>query len=64
MINGIAIMGLNGGGKSTLAHALSKYLGYYEMDVEDYYFPEQKSSRKHALDNETSGDKAEWNKAC
>mgnify|MGYP003306787199 FL=1 len=38
MIHGIAIMGLNGCGKSTLAHALSKALGFYEMDVEDYYF--------------------------
>ena len=50
-INGIAIMGLNGSGKSTLAHALAKVIGYYEIDVEDYYFPEQKESRKAALDN-------------
>lgn len=51
MIQGIAIFGLNGGGKSTLAHALAKQTGYFEMDVEDYYFPEQKASRKWALEN-------------
>ncbi|WP_099204399.1 AAA family ATPase [Scatolibacter rhodanostii] len=51
MIRGIAVFGLNGGGKSTLAHALAKQIGYYEMDVEDYYFPEQKESRKWALEN-------------
>ncbi|MDY3274855.1 MAG: hypothetical protein SOX33_03545 [Agathobacter sp.] len=50
MVQGIAIFGLNGGGKSTLAHALAKQTGYFEMDVEDYYFPEQKKSRKWALD--------------
>lgn len=50
MVQGIAIFGLNGGGKSTLAHALAKQTGYFEMDVEDYYFPEQKKSRKGALD--------------
>lgn len=38
MGNGIAIIGLNGSGKSTLGHALAKELGYYEIDVEDYYF--------------------------
>ncbi len=48
---GIAIFGLNGAGKSTLTHALAKELNYYEMDVEDYYFPEQKESRKNALEN-------------
>lgn len=48
---GIAIFGLNGAGKSTLTHALAKELNYYEMDVEDYYFPEQKESRKKALEN-------------
>lgn len=51
MIQGIAIFGLNGGGKSTLAHALAKQIDYFEMDVEDYYFPEQRESRKGALDN-------------
>lgn len=50
MVQGIAIFGLNGGGKSTLAHALAKQTGYFEMDVEDYYIPEQKKSRKWALD--------------
>lgn len=51
MIRGIAIFGLNGGGKSTLAHALAKHTDYFEMDVEDYYFPEQRESRKWALEN-------------
>ncbi len=51
MIHGIAIMGLNGCGKSTLAHAICKKLGYYEMDVEDYYFPEQKYSRQAILED-------------
>ena len=39
-MNGISLFGLNGSGKSTLAHALVKQTGYFEMDVEDYYFPE------------------------
>lgn len=52
MIRGIAIMGLNGCGKSTLAHALSKKLDFYEIDVEDYYFPEQKYSRQAALEQQ------------
>ena len=51
MLNGIAIMGLNGSGKSTLAHALAKKISYFEIDVEDYYFPEQKPSRVDALEN-------------
>ena len=51
MIRGIAIFGLNGGGKSTLTHALAKRIGYFEMDVEDYYFPEQQESRKWTLEN-------------
>ena len=50
MVDGIAIVGLNGSGKSTLGHALAKELDYYEIDVEDYYFPEQKESRRAALD--------------
>ena len=50
MAEGIAIVGLNGSGKSTLGHALAKELNYYEIDVEDYYFPEQKESRRAALD--------------
>lgn len=53
MIQGIAIFGLNGGGKSTLTHALSKRINYFEMDVEDYYFPEQRKSRKWALENDS-----------
>lgn len=51
MIRGIAIMGLNGCGKSTLAHAIGKKLDFYEMDVEDYYFPEQKYSRQAILEH-------------
>jgi len=50
MLGGIAIVGLNGSGKSTLGHALAKELNYYEIDVEDFYFPEQKESRHDALD--------------
>ena len=50
MREGIAIVGLNGSGKSTLGHALAIELGYYEIDVEDFYFPEQKESRRAALD--------------
>lgn len=52
MSKGIAILGLNGGGKSTLAHALAKEINYYEMDAEDYYFPEQKASRQSSLDKQ------------
>ena len=52
MIRGIAIMGLNGCGKSTLAHAIGKKLKFYEMDVEDYYFPEQKYSRIATLEHQ------------
>lgn len=52
-MQGIAIFGLNGGGKSTLTHALAKRIGYFEMDVEDYYFPEQKESRAWALENDS-----------
>lgn len=50
MIRGIAVIGLNGAGKSSIAHALAATLGYAEMDVEDYYFPEQKESRQKALE--------------
>lgn len=56
MIQGIAICGLNGGGKSTLAHLLAKQIGYYEMDVEDYYFPEQRESRQWNLENDSAID--------
>lgn len=52
MIHGIAIMGLNGCGKSTLAHAIGKKLHFYEMDVEDYYFPEQKYARQAILEHQ------------
>lgn len=51
-IRGVAIMGLNGSGKSTLAHALAKRTGRFEMDTEDYYFPEQRSSRAWALEHD------------
>lgn len=47
---GIALVGLNGSGKSTLGHALAKELCYFEIDVEDYYFPEQSESRQAALE--------------
>ena len=50
---GIAILGMNGAGKSTLAHALAKATGFVEMDVEDFYFPEQRASRLHALEHDT-----------
>ena len=52
MIRGIAIMGLNGCEKSTLAHTIAKRLDFYEMDVEDYYFPEQKNSRQAVLEQQ------------
>lgn len=52
MMNGISLFELNGSGKSTLAHTLAKQTGYFEMDVEDYYFPEQRKSRKWAMDND------------
>ena len=51
MVRGIAIFGHNGAGKSTLTHELANQLGCFEMDVEDYYFPEQRASRLHALEN-------------
>lgn len=50
LINGIAIFGPNGAGKSSLAHALAQKLPYAELDVEDYYFPEQRISRQRALE--------------
>lgn len=53
-MNGISLFGLNGSGKSTLAHALAKQTGYFEMDVEDYYFPEQRNSRKWAMYNDNT----------
>ncbi|MBR2719307.1 MAG: AAA family ATPase [Clostridia bacterium] len=51
MERGIAIVGLNGSGKSTLNHMLARELGYLEMDVEDYYFPQQKAHRQWALEH-------------
>lgn len=39
MPQGIAIVGLNGSGKTTLGRALAERLGYFRIDVEDYYFP-------------------------
>lgn len=39
MPHGIAIVGLNGSGKTTLGRALADQLGYFRIDVEDYYFP-------------------------
>lgn len=53
--SGIAVMGLNGSGKSTLTHELCKKLDFYEMDVEDYYFPEQKNSRQAILEHTYDG---------
>lgn len=56
MKQGIAIIGLNGSGKSTLNHMLARALGYFEMDVEDYYFPEQKEHRLYALEHGQPGE--------
>lgn len=39
MPKGIAIVGLNGSGKTTLGRVLVEKLGYFRIDVEDYYFP-------------------------
>lgn len=51
-MNGISLFGLNGSGKSTIAHTLAKRIDYFEIDVEDYYFPEQRKSREWAMDND------------
>ena len=51
-IRGIAVLGLNGAGKSTLAHALAKATGFLEMDVEDFYFPQQRAARLYALEHD------------
>ena len=40
MARGIFIVGLNGSGKTTLGRALAERLGWFRMDVEDYYFPD------------------------
>lgn len=52
MAQGIAFCGLNGAGKSTLAHAVARETGRFEIDAEDYYFPEQSASRLSALEND------------
>ena len=44
MIRGIAIMGLNGCGKSTLAHTIAKRLDFYEMDASGMYKNQNVSS--------------------
>ena len=43
METGIIICGLNGAGKSTLGKALAEKLGYYFIDSEDLYFPNENS---------------------
>lgn len=43
MVHGIAIMGLNGCGKSTLTHEICKYLNYFEIDLEDYFFQNKRN---------------------
>ena len=60
MKGGIAICGLNGAGKSTLAHALAQKTGWFEMDAEDYYFPEQRDSRRSALEGGTPADTRQY----
>ena len=40
MNHGIAIVGANGCGKTTLGKCLADLLGYKHMDIEDYYFKE------------------------
>lgn len=55
-IRGVALLGMNGSGKSTLAHLLAGKTGFFEMDAEDYYFPEQRQSRLNALENNGSAD--------
>lgn len=37
---GVFLVGLNGSGKTTLGRALAEALGWFRMDVEDYYFPD------------------------
>ena len=51
----VAVLGLNGAGKSTLAHALARELSLFEMDGEDYYFPDQAEDRRWALDHQGAG---------
>lgn len=40
MYRGIAIVGGNGSGKTSLGKTLADMLGYKHMDIEDYYFKE------------------------
>ena len=54
MSHGIAIVGLNGSGKTTLGRVLSEKLGYFRIDVEDYYFPAE-----GAFDKPRSRDEVE-----
>lgn len=54
MPHGIAIVGLNGSGKTTLGRVLSEKLGYFRIDVEDYYFPAE-----GAFDKPRSRDEVE-----
>ena len=54
MPHGIAIVGLNGSGKTTLGRALAEALGYFRIDVEDYYFPAE-----GAFDKPRSRDEVE-----
>lgn len=37
-ICGIAIVGGNGSGKTTIGRELANLIGYKHMDIEDYYF--------------------------
>ena len=53
MFRGFSIFGAIGVLFSTLTHALAKQTGYFEMDAEDYYFPEQRASRIWALENDS-----------
>lgn len=39
MTRGMMILGLNGCGKTTVGRAVAEQLGFFRMDVEDYYFP-------------------------
>ena len=54
MPQGIAIVGLNGSGKTTLGRVLAEKLGYFRIDVEDYYFPAE-----GAFDKPRSRDEVE-----
>ncbi len=49
---GIAVIGLNGSGKSTITHATASATGWFEMDVEDYYFPAHRETRQRVLNGQ------------